>query len=69
MLWCMDSPAALKYNGYRLKSLLAGTEKKALCTGGGLVYKCTGSAHRECRLRVQIFLHPQCKSQTFNLSL
>ena len=43
-LWCMDSAAALKCNGYRLESLLAGNLDKVVYTG------------RECAVGVLIFL-------------
>ena len=43
MLWCTDSAAALKYNGYRLEfSLAEHLEKDGLYWKGGFVCECTG---------------------------
>ena len=40
MLWRMDNATALKCNGYRLESSLAGNLYKS--SKGGLVCECTG---------------------------
>ena len=37
-LWCMDSAAALKCNGYKLKSLLPSTLTKVVYIGGEAWY-------------------------------